>query len=224
MRLTTCVFGACNELGHAARRFEELLRAPRAFIFRELRPEAAAPRLPPALLRFDEAPRELDDLAPELLRRAVLPREVRVPVSPDRPRELDFLALEPELRVDEERGERALPRDELREVVDFEDARPSVRLRLRERLPLAERELDVERDPPREPLRLPALLDRPPLRALPRCPRDSACCAVSRLTILLKLLRCPLAAVSWKSSARPRSSNLSNHSSHEISSSEFSPE
>lgn len=168
--------------------------------------------MPPALLRFDEVPRELDDLAPELLRRALLPREVRVPVSPDLPRELDFLALEPEVRVDEERVELTLPRDEPLEIVDLEDARPSLRLRLRKRVPL------------REPLRLRALVEPPPVRELPRCSRDCACCAVSRLTILLKLLRWPLAVVSWKSSAKPRSSNLSNHSSQEISSSEFSPE
>jgi hypothetical protein len=220
------VFGVSSEPAHAARRLEELLRVPRAFAFRELPADAArVPRLPPALLRFDAAPRELEPLAPELLRPAVLPREVRVPASPERPleRELDFLALEPLPRVDEERVERALPRDELRDVVDFDDARPSLRLRLRE--PLLDLDAEgVERDRLRDPLPARAFAERPPLRELPRCVRDSAACAVSRLTILLKLLRCPFAVLSWMMRARPRSSNFLNHSSHGISSSESSPE
>jgi hypothetical protein len=49
------------------------------------------------------------------------------------------------------------------------------------------------------------------------------CCAVSRLMILLKLLRWPLAVRSCTSSARLFSSNFSKNSSQAISSSEFSP-
>jgi hypothetical protein len=184
---------------------------PRAFTFfgaltfrelRELRLAVArAPRLPPALLRFDDVARELELRNPELPRRAVLPREVREPVSPARPREREptFFAREPlVLPVDEERVERALPREELREVVDFVEARPSLRLRLRERVAPPDMDLldDFERDRLLEPLPARALVERPPPRELPRCVRDSAACAVSRLTILLKLLRCPLAVLS----------------------------
>jgi hypothetical protein len=183
---------------------------PRAFTFfgaltfrelRELRLAVArAPRLPPALLRFDDVARELELRNPELPRRAVLPRDVREPVSPARPREREpaFFAREPlAVRVDEDRVERALPREELREVVDFVEARPSLRLRLRERV--APLDLDRPVDLGRDPLELPrsrAFAERPPPRELPRCVRDSAACAVSRLTILLKLLRCPFAVLS----------------------------
>jgi len=72
----------------------------------------------------------------------------------------------------------------------------------------------------RLPLLPPLLLRDWPER--PEFPR-SACAAVSRLTILLKLLRSPAAVVSWYSRARPRSSNLSNQSSQLISSSEPAP-
>ena len=51
----------------------------------------------------------------------------------------------------------------------------------------------------------------------------AACRAVSRLMILLKLLRWPLAVRSCTSRARLFSSNFSKNSSQEISSSEFSP-
>ncbi|HWR14258.1 MAG TPA: hypothetical protein VN577_05495 [Terriglobales bacterium] len=62
-------------------------------------------------------------------------------------------------------------------------------------------------------------------RALPleRPLPDSAAFAVSRETSLLKLLFWPRAVVSWCRSARPRSSNFSNQSSHEISSRESAP-
>lgn len=52
---------------------------------------------------------------------------------------------------------------------------------------------------------------------------DSLRLAVARAISLLKLLFCPRDVVSWSSSARPRSSNLRNQSSQEISSSESPP-
>jgi hypothetical protein len=77
---------------------------------------------------------------------------------------------------------------------------------------------------PRDPLRLEVPRELLELDARPRLePRPEAAAAVSRDTSLLKLLFSPLAVVSCRINARPRSSNLSNQSSHEISSSESAP-
>ena len=97
----------------------------------------------------------------------------------------------------------------------------------REELPLALRLVRVER---------PVLL-RVDLRAVPPArgrdalfrrddcePLRVRSAAVLRLTSLLKLLRWPLAVLSWYTSARSLSSNAWNHSSHEISWSDCSPE
>jgi hypothetical protein len=74
----------------------------------------------------------------------------------------------------------------------------------------------LERDVVRRPALERAVVERGrPLRA------DAA---LSRDTILLKLLRCPRAVLSWTSKASPRSSNLSNHSSQSICSSVPAPE
>jgi hypothetical protein len=85
-----------------------------------------------------------------------------------------------------------------------------------------ERDELPERERPREEevdLRSLLLLER----EVPRCEREFDLAAVSRLTSLLKLLCCPPAVWSCTSNARPLLSNLSNHSSHSISSSEPSP-
>jgi hypothetical protein len=76
-----------------------------------------------------------------------------------------------------------------------------------------EERLLVEREPD---------LERPRCTLAPESPSARAR-AVERAISLLKLLFCPRAVVSWCSNASPRSSNFWNQSSHEISSSEFSP-
>jgi hypothetical protein len=82
------------------------------------------------------------------------------------------------------------------------------------------------REPPLRPRAAPLPRDPAPLRdalRLVRTPRARAS-AVSRATSLLKLLISPPRVVSCSTSASPDSSNLSNHSSQEISSSDSSPE
>jgi hypothetical protein len=210
-----------------------------------LRP-ALEPRLPRAdtelWLLFPRLP-ALRDLAcvdfdariPLLLRREVFPRDVRVPVSPLRPLLADACLPRVLLpRVDAEREELRPEPSPLRAVVFLREERPSLRFWLLELVEDARRDLlpefelleDARRDRlPEFELLLPApraLLRE--ARDAVRCPRSpSAWFAVSRLTILLKLLRCPFAVVSWNSSASPCSSNFWNHSSHDSGSSDPAP-
>jgi hypothetical protein len=212
-----------------------------------LRP-ALAPRLPradtelrlllprlSALCDFACVDRDLDARLPLLLRREVFPRDVRVPVSPLRPLLADARLPRVLLpRVDAEREELRPEPSPLRAVVFLREERPSLRFWLLELVEEARRDLlpefelleDARRDllPEFEPLLLaPRALLREARDAL-RCPRSpSAWFAVSRLTILLKLLRCPFAVVSWNSSASPCSSNFWNHSSHDSGSSDPAP-
>ncbi|HZU41299.1 MAG TPA: hypothetical protein VE994_01405 [Terriglobales bacterium] len=163
-----------------------------------------------------EERREL--FVPRLRRRELLDRELRVEARLDR--------FDPELRVEERcdrldpelRLRRELPDSELRRVRrdDVPDARRD-----------AERLRPEERRAPRDCDRvLRELASRALPRARPRpClrPPSSAAFAVSRDTSLLKLLFWPPAVSSCTRSARLRSLNLLNQSSHDISSSEFSP-
>src|SRR5579884_2684949 len=188
------------------------LRELREELLRDARRERE--RLPPlrtAALR----PEERRELALPLLRFVeprLLERELRLddrldPLVPELRLEERLDLLDPELRRD-------LPDSELRRV--RRDEVPDARL-------------DAERPPREERLRLRDCERAPELRprALPRPspPRrpSSAASAVSRETNLLKLLFCPPAVSSCTSNARLRSSNLPNQSSHDISSSEFSP-
>jgi hypothetical protein len=157
-----------------------------------------------ALRDFACVERDFDARIPPLLRREVFPRDVRVPVSPLRPLPAEARLPRVLLRVEAERELRPEP-SPLRAVVLLREERPSLRFWLRELVDVVLRDLLPE-------LKLRVLLLRAPLReprdAL-RCPRSlCAWFAVSRLTILLKLLRCPLAVVSWNRSAKPCSSNF----------------
>jgi hypothetical protein len=157
---------------------------------------AAASR-PPDFVAADREP-PLD----ELERRDPAPDfEALDRVLPDPPDE----PLEEELREPDLRSEERVEEDPLRCDADALPPRDPDALPLREPEPLPPLEWDLPRELPR-----PELF-------------SSACCAVSRLTILLKLLRSPPAVVSWYSKARPRSSNFANQSSQLISSSDPSP-
>jgi hypothetical protein len=154
-----------------------------------------------ALRDFACAERDFDGRIPLLLRRVV-----RVPLSPLRPllaeARLPRVLL---LRVDAEREDLRPEPSPVRAVVFLREERPSLRFWFRELVEAVLRDLLRE-------FELRALL----LRALLREPRDALRCprslcawfAVSRLTILLKLLRCPLAVVSWNRRAKPCSSNF----------------
>jgi hypothetical protein len=155
-----------------------------------------------ALRDFACAERDFDARIPLLLRREVFPRDVRVPLSPLRPllaeARLPRVLL---LRVDAEREDLRPEPSPLRSVVFLREERPSLRFWFRELVEAVLRDLLPE-------FELRALLLRESRDAL-RCPRSlCAWFAVSRLTILLKLLRCPLAVVSWNRRAKPCSSNF----------------
>jgi hypothetical protein len=180
-------------------RVRELLRPldvlpPPRVVARDLR--ALLPRLaPPPFERIESCSEE------RLRVLEVLPRaEVERLVFPSRPlREDVFLAAEREPAFFA--AEREPPEERAVRLDREEDCRVE----------------DFFEDalPEREPLR-EALRPRPPTEF-------STSSAVSRLTILLKLLRSPPAVSSWYSSARLCSSNLLNHSSQPISSSDPAP-
>jgi hypothetical protein len=115
-------------------------------------PEADEGRFPEARLELRlplkgvEEPLRLDVLIPPLLRLDVLPREVRVPVSPARPSCLDDrFERELLLRVDADREELRTAPSPLRAVVLAPEDLPSARLGFRPRCALVDREFP--RDP-----------------------------------------------------------------------------
>jgi len=129
-------------------------------------------------------------------------------------------AVRPELDFVFDRPLAAVFRPVLRpdELAEPERPRPDVE-REEEELDEVER-ADPERDDDRDNAERPLAFVRPP-RDPPR--PEFFCSAVSREISLLKLLCWPRAVCSWCRSARPRSSNFSKKSSHEIASSELPP-
>lgn len=209
------------------------LREPRALEAREVEPDR---------LRDDAAVRERAPEDPRVDADRVVPRVAVVRDDPAAPRLLLFLAVALELparvparlddvRLDVVRRE-LVPRDAVlrapapREAVPRDAVPPrdavlrDVPLRddvLRDRVPAVF--LDEE-DVAREPAALREVVPRELARRLPPLPDAPA---FSRPTSLLKLLCCPPAVWSCTSNAKLFSSNLSNQSSHSISSSELAP-